>query len=238
MYNNSNMSKSLARTQARALRASGLSIKEIVKKLHVSQSTASLWCRDIVLTPEQIRVLERNAHDPGYGLRHAYIQRLKQEKLDRIKRITDVAINEVGSLGNRELFLSGVSLYWAEGFKKDNQVGFSNSDPDLVTFFLLWLYSCCHVTPEMITLRVGLNESYRIKVKEIEKYWSDMLQIPLTQFQKPFFQKVKWKKTYDNPQDYHGVLRVRVRKSAELRLKILGWIEGLKMNGGKLIMPD
>jgi len=49
-------------------------------------------------------------------------------------------------------------------------------------------------------------------------------------FQKPFYQKVKWQKKYDHPENYHGVLRIRVRKSTDFLRKIRGYINGLSLS--------
>ena len=68
------------------------------------------------------------------------------------------------------------------------------------------------------------------KIKELEKYWSKELKIPVDQFSKPFFQKTKWKKEYENKDNYHGVLRIRVRRSIDLLRKIFGYIEGINLS--------
>jgi hypothetical protein len=75
---------------------------------------------------------------------------------------------------------------------------------------------------------LGLNEQYKENVLEMQNYWVQELGLSENQFQKPFFQKVKWKKIYEHPEQYHGVLRVRVAKSTDLLRKIHGWIEGLR----------
>ena len=79
-----------------------------------------------------------------------------------------------------------------------------------------------------ITLSVTANNSYQDKISVIEKYWVKVTGIPKTQFTKPFFQKTKWLKEYEKPEDYFGVLRIRVIKSTDLLRKIKGNIEGLK----------
>ena len=63
------MAKSLLKIRAQKLRSKGKSIKTIAHDLGISTSTASLWCRDIKLSPSQITELERRAHDPMYGKR-------------------------------------------------------------------------------------------------------------------------------------------------------------------------
>lgn len=223
------MAKSKLRLLARELRTSGLGIKTIAYKLGVSSSSVSLWCRDIMLTPKQIQDLEQHSRDPYYGRRLQYVQRQREAKNKKIALLLTQGKNEVGKLTNRELFIAGIALYWAEGFKKDNLVGFSNSDLEMVVLFIKWL-KLCGITKQRLKFRVGVNEAYRANVYNIQDYWKKMLSVNNEQFQKPFFQKVQWKKQYDHPEKYHGVLRVRVSKSTDLLRKIHGWIEGLKTN--------
>lgn len=224
------MAKSKLRQEAQKLRSDGLGIKTIAYQLGVSSSTASLWCRDIKLTPEQIKELERRARDPFYGRRLQNVIRQKEKRLKKIRELKEAGIKEVAKLRSREFFLIGVALYWAEGFKKDHRLGFANSDPSMVKFFLDWLIENCHVPKDSIRLRVGLNISHKNRVEEVEKYWSNLTKIPLIQFQKPFFQKFIWKKEFPRPEEYFGVLRIRANKQLDLFRKIHGWIEGLKVN--------
>lgn len=222
------MAKSQLRFEARSLRVEGLGIKTIAQKLGVSSSTASLWCRDIELTQDQLRKLSQNARDPYYGRRAEHIAKQKKLRDEKIRKFCDQGIKEVGKFDKRDWLMSGIALYWAEGFKKDNMVGFANSDPTMVKFFIRWLEICCGIKRKNLKLRVGVNEQYRDKITQIEAFWSKILKVPKDQFQKPFFQRVQWKKIYDHPEDYHGVLRIRVAKSTDLLRKIHGWIEGMK----------
>ncbi len=221
------MAKSILRREARELRNKGLGIKTIAHKLNVSSSSVSLWCRDIVLNQEQITELERRSHDPQYGRRLRYTQKLREAKNKKIIHLFEEGKKEIGSLTSRELFVVGAALYWAEGFKKDNLVGFSNSDPAMIAIFMKWLRQC-GVAKNRLKFRAGVNEAYRDKILDIEGYWRKILHIRADQFQKPFFQRVQWKKSYDRPEEYHGVLRVRAAKSTDFLRKIHGWIEGLK----------
>lgn len=223
------MAKSEKRIEARKLRKEGSSIKMISNKLGVSTSTVSVWCRDIQLTNEQIAKLAQNARDPYYGNRAKYIASQKRKKQAKILRLLNKGKAEIRQLNDRELKLCGVALYWAEGFKKDNLVGFANSDPQMIQFFVLWLEKCCKISREDLKFRIGINENCKINLNKIEKFWATVLSVRKNQFQKTFFQKVKWKKIYEHPEDYHGVLRVRVPKSTDLLRKINGWIEGFKM---------
>ncbi|MEK7533691.1 MAG: hypothetical protein AAB542_04620 [Patescibacteria group bacterium] len=224
------MAKSQLRLQARKLRLSGLGIKVIAYKLGVSTSTSSIWCRDIALSPQQLQSLQEKAHNPYFGKRGLYLQKQKQLKEEKIKRFFQMGIAEVATLAPRELFIVGVALYWAEGFKKDSLMGFSNSDPSMVRLMVRWLKESCGVGIERLRFRLALNESYKNKAGEIQKYWQIFLGVSDQQFQKTFFQKVKWQKIYDNPDQYRGVLRIRVSRSIDLLRKMYGQIEGLRKN--------
>lgn len=224
------MTKVVLCRKARMLRKTGLGIKTIARKLKVSSSTVSLWCRDIILSQRQYDTLMKRAHDPYYGRRKDNILKQMKKRLNTIERLKQEGIRKIAILNSRELFIAGVALYWAEGFKKDKRLGFANSDPAMIKFFLLWLIKCCKVPKQVIRLRVGLNISHKKRIKKVEKHWSQVTKIPLSQFQKPFFQKFVWKKEFPDPENYYGVLRIRANKQLPLFRKINGWIEGLKMN--------
>lgn len=224
------MAKSKEKIQARLLRKNGLSIKEVAKKLNVSPGSVSVWCKDILLTQAQIKVLEKNMRDPHYGRRALYLQKIKNETEEKINLLKKQGIKEIGKLTEREFFITGASLYWAEGFKRDKQMGFSNMDPKMIIFFISWLKKCLMVKDNEINLRVTVNQTYVKKIHEVEDYWSKVTNIPLSNFQKATIQKTKWKKVYENKDQYYGVLRIRVRKSLGILRKMLGWIEGLYLN--------
>lgn len=223
------MAKSILRLEARQLRQNGIGIKTIAHKLNVSSSTVSLWCRDIELTQEQIHVLEARSKDPYYGQRLHHIKKQQRERVEKIRVLREKGVNEINKLSRKEAFVAGVALYWAEGFKKDNQFGFSNSDPTMVKFFIKWLTEVCKIDISRIKIRVGINISYVNKIDEVQAFWSDFLDVPLSQFQKPYFQQVKWKKVYEDQSKYYGVLRIRISKSSDLLRTMFGWIDGVRL---------
>ncbi|MFH1970971.1 MAG: hypothetical protein ABIJ05_01135 [Patescibacteria group bacterium] len=223
------MAKTKLKIEARKLRKTGESIKKIAKLLNVSPSSVSTWCRDIKLTSEQIKVLEKNARDPNYGRRLSYSLKQQAERIEKTNRLCKEGIEEVGNLNRRELFLTGIALYWGEGFKKDSQAGLASLSPDIIKFFLKWLKECFGYSLEDLIVRITLNISHKHRIDEITKYWVGITGIPLSNFRKPFYQKVKWKKVYEKPDEYHGVLRIKVRRSTDFLRKISGYIKGLSL---------
>jgi len=222
------MAKYKQRIVARRLRKEGKSIKEIAKKVGVSVGSVSTWCHDIELSKEQIINLEKRARDPFYGRRLSYSLAQKRKKELKIKRLHEEGKKEIGKLNKRELFLTGVALYWAEGFKKNSQAGLASMDPGMIRFFIKWLRECFDYRIEDLSLRVTVNISHKKRINEIEAYWAKVTKTPVEKFQKPFFQKVIWKKVYENPNEYYGVLRIKVRRSTDFLRKICGYIDGLR----------
>lgn len=224
------MAKSKEKIKARKLRRKGESIKKIAKIVNVSVSTASLWCRDVQLTNNQVENLRKRQTDPFYGKRLDYYLQKKKEFNLKLLNLKNEGIHSIGKLSKREIFLIGIALYWGEGFKKDSLVGLATLDTKIAKFFIFWLNKSFKITSKNLLLRVTANISYKKQINKLEKYWSKELNIPINQFSKPFFQNTTWKKEYENKDNYHGVLRIRVRRSIDLLRKIFGYIEGISIN--------
>jgi len=226
------MAKFRQKSEAIELRKGGESIKVIAKILGVSAGSVSRWCSDVQLSPVQLKGLEKRARDPNYGKRLENSTRQRKIKEEKIDSLFKEGAGEIGGLSKRELFLVGIALYWAEGFKKDTQVGFANSNLGMIKLYLKWLYECCDVRPGDLIFRVTLNISHKDRIDVVQRYWSKAIGIPLENFRKPFYQNFLWKKSYENPNEYYGVLRIKVRKSINFLRKIYGWIEGLRLQAG------
>lgn len=224
------MAKSAQRIEARRLRREGFSINEIAEKIKSSKRTISRWCGDVELNDKQKEILWNRAKTRYSKNFRKYCERKKIKTQQKINRLRKKGIKEIGGLSNRELFVTGVALYWAEGFKKDSRIGFANTDPAMISFFIKWLKKCLKVDSKELSYCVTVNDDHQARINEIEEYWSKELGINKSQFTKPFYQKVKWKKKFENPEKYYGVLRVRVAKSLDRLRVIHGYIEGLKKN--------
>jgi hypothetical protein len=75
------------------------------------------------------------------ALMNAGLARLREAQEEERKRIRADAAREIGDLTDRELFMTGVALYWAEGSKskpydRRERVAFVNSDPGVISVFL------------------------------------------------------------------------------------------------------
>ncbi|KKT50407.1 MAG: hypothetical protein UW42_C0019G0009 [Candidatus Collierbacteria bacterium GW2011_GWB1_44_197] len=199
----------------------------IKRSLGVSKSSVSLWCSDIELTKEQQEKLIEIDRKGGAKGRMVAARNKINERLERQNKYVKEGRNRVGDISKRELLLVGAALYWAEGNKKGRRLTFTNSDPEMIKICIKWLKECLNIPREDIYCYVGINQLHSERVKTVEKYWSDISEIPLEHFRKVSLKKVRALKFYENPDEHFGTLNVRIKKSANLSYLVLGLIAGL-----------
>lgn len=213
--------------QARTLRKKGWSIIAIAKELSISKSSSSIWCRDIILTNEQVHRLTRQAKR---GIR---IGQLKGAAANRRKKEAVIAAfraaanEEFRVLTAREILLAGLGVYWGEGIKGKGTIAITNSDPKIILFMLHWFQTILEVSKEMFRPQVFINELHRPRERIVLKFWSILLDIPKDQFRKTVFIRAKHKKVYENHDSYYGILTLRVRKGTNLKYRVLGYLDAL-----------
>lgn len=225
--------KIIEKEKAIELRKQGLSYREILEIVPVAKSSLSLWLESVKLAADQQQRLTEKK-------RTSALRGSLKRKTDRMvltKKIKDTARVQVGILSQRELFLIGVALYWAEGSKEKehnnraSKVIFSNSDAYMIKVFLQWLLGCVKIPKEKIYFNIVLHENNKHRIEEVSNYW-----IRQTGFSKEDFGKIYFKKHNINTkrknvsESYFGLLRLQVRESSTLNRKIQGWTEGIYGN--------
>ena len=228
------MAKSELRIKAREMRSKGVSVRTIAKELVVSKSTASLWVRDIILSVEQLQQIRKTwIKGTELGrLKGALMQ--KNKRLDLIEKTKNEGIKNLENLSDNDFFAAGIALYWAEGSKKKREFSICNSDPEMILFMIKWMKRFFGIETNRIKVIIGINEIHRKRETIIKKYWSDKTGIPLSQFRKTSFKKVKNNKIYKNFDQHYGTLGIYVLKGSEFYYKMLGLIAGLSEAGKKM----
>ncbi|MDP1707296.1 MAG: hypothetical protein Q8L30_01970 [bacterium] len=216
--------KAIARAKAKSLRHQGMSIKEIARKVSVSQSTASRWCADITLSSGQQSVLDNKRREAGAKALAPWIRRNRKLKQSDIKMQNQLGRRDVGRTTNRDLFMLGLGLYWGEGYKRGSQEwGFTNSDPEIICSVIKWLMECYGVQVERIIARLTINLRYKPETERLTNMWASETGIPHSQFGRPTFIH-----GYDSSKmearTYRGTLRIKVRRGTSLRRRILASI--------------
>jgi len=208
------------RASARELRARGYTYLEIAAELGVAKSSVSLWVRDMPrpgrLSYEESR--QRNAEGVS-----AY-WKLRREA--RRRALMESATAVIGALSEREVMIAGAVAYWCEGtknkpYRHNEEVGFINSDPELIRFFLRFL-AVAGVTRDRLVCRMQIHES--ADVEAAQQFWQDLTRLPAEQFRRPTLKRHNPATVRKNTgQEYRGCLVVRVRRSTELLRQIEGW---------------
>ena len=101
------------------------------------------------------------------------------------------------------------------------RVIFTNSDPALIQFFLRFL-TTAGTPPENLTFQVYIHEN--ADVRSAELFWLKITGARPEQFRRASLKRHNPKTVRKNVgDDYHGCLRIDVRRSADLYHKIEDW---------------
>ncbi|MEV5790339.1 hypothetical protein [Streptomyces sp. NPDC052192] len=216
--------KDSLRERARELRRQGRTYNEIQAELGCSKSSVSLWVRDLPHPEPRCTPEEQRAR------MNAGLARLRAEQ-DQVREETKrQAAESIGELSDRELFMAGVALYWAEGqkskpYQRRETVAFVNSDPGVIQVYLAWL-DLLDVPRERLRFRVMIHET--ADVDTAERYWADLVGIDATTLLATTLKKHNPKTVRKNVGDaYRGCLVVRVLQGADLYCRIEGWWGGI-----------
>ncbi|MFE6475974.1 hypothetical protein [Streptomyces rochei] len=144
---------------------------------------------------------------------------------ERRRTSEEAAKQAIGTLTPRELFLVGISLYWAEGAKdkpydRRESVTFVNSDPGVIQVFLAWL-DLLGVERRRLRFTVMIHES--ADVAGAERFWAGLVGTDRAAFNKTTLKKHNPKTVRKNVgASYRGCLVIKVLKGADLYRRIEG----------------
>lgn len=219
--------KTKEKEKAIKLRRRGFSYNEILSRVPVAKSTLSLWLRSVGLSKRQKqRLTEKKLAAMKRGWEVA-----RKKRILRTEKIQREAIKEIGKINKRDLWMIGIAFHWAEGSKERSRavnLQFGNSDPEMIKVFLRWVERICKISSDNIHFSIYLHKNAASRVNEVKKYWSEITGFPIIKFQKIIWKKHKVKTLRKNVgKNYFGLLRITVRKSADLNRKVFGWIKGV-----------
>jgi predicted transcriptional regulator len=221
------MAKYKKRIIARRMRSEGESVRVIAKGLDVSKSTVSIWVRDIILSVDQMeKLLQRRIKGGELGrIKGSLVQ--KRRRIELQEKMKKEGIKRFKDFSEREFFVSGLAIYWAEGSKKTREVAMINSDPRMIKFMINWFRHFFNIDDNRISARVGINLIHKDRESVVKKYWSDVTGVPIHQFRNTNFKKTANLKIYDNFNQHFGTLTVKILKPKEVYYKIMGLIGGM-----------
>jgi hypothetical protein len=211
--------------KAQELRRNGLSYKEIMRFIPVSKNSISRWCRDIELSEDQLVHLNENKIKGSIKGRMSGAKKQQELKKANMKDLFNKGVEEIGVLSFRERFILGVAFYIAEGTKFDGKLEFTNADPYLIKFMVDWLRTFCEIKENRLRGSLWIHEG--LDEGKAKKFWANLTQIPISQFQKSYIAKNKENssKIRKNLHNF-GVFSLRY-SDVKLHRKLIGWSSGL-----------
>lgn len=217
------------RAKARALRLQGLDYEEIVAQLGVSKSSVSLWVRDL---PRPPRVASEECIKRTSERMRRYWTAERPLRAARRAAASAAAAASIGSLTKREILIAGAVAYWCEGaknkpYRRVDRVTFANSDPKLISFFLLFLDTSGGPRSDL-AFQLQIHET--ADVASAVQFWLALTEGRPEQFCKVSLKRHNPATTRKNTGDaYHGCLRVDVKRSCGLYRRIEGWASAVTL---------
>lgn len=196
-----------------------IQVKEIEKQYKKGNSAADIgnnlgisW-RKVIYLMEKYNIKRRSRSEATY-------RKLNPEG-DPFKIKRNLTKDE------EQLKILALGLYLGEGTKSNPiSVRLSNSDPDLVNIFLKFLKNICGVKAEKIKLWLTFHSD--ISTREAEQFWSQQLNISLSQFSKSVIINHKNNGTY-RKKSLYGTTTICVH-NMKLRRILQKWINKI-VNG-------
>ena len=156
------------------LRLSGKSYNEILSLLKVSKGSLSLWLRDIPISSEKKKELNRRGYMNGQV--QATLAMQKKWKLWR-----DEAREEGRQLAlksSNSLMIIGCTLYWCEGSKNRNRIVLPNTCPELAKKFYDFLIFSLKIPTSKIKIEfIYHGDEGNAAVEDSKKFWSNLFGI-------------------------------------------------------------
>lgn len=185
--------KEIARLKS--LRRRGYSIPEISERCLVARSTVLRHVQDVHLTPvAKERLLERRRSSSRAAATRSLLDESAAKKF-------------MPGITKRELKLLVISLYWAEGAKKD--FSFCNTDPRMVRVFVNGLRYGFGVKDEDVKISIRIYED--LDVSTCLSFWSGITGIDLGTETK--IDVLRGKK---NGKLRYGMCRLRIKNGGRL----------------------
>lgn len=225
--------------KAIALRRAGKTYSEILAEIPVAKSTLSEWFKSVQLaTSQKQRITEKRI---AGALRGAQARR--RTRLAEISELERIGLTDVAKISDRELWLIGTALYWAEGAKQYSHnpsigIMFANSDVRMIRVFLRWL-EYMQVPSAAIYFELYVHETRKSEALSFLKWWARELNVRPARINGIYFKKGNPKTNRKNIADlYHGLVRIKVNSSTTLNRKINGWIHGIVASLGSGVIGN
>lgn len=175
----------LQKAMAIRLRKAGYTYREILEKVPVSKSSISLWLQYMPLTDAEKSILKHRRKEGVTRGRIRAAAALHKKREERDSALLENAKTEYLKYRENPLFHAGISLYWAEGSKRNNAFCFVNSDAEMMILMLTWMEKFLNIRKEDVRARLYIHKPYAHE--DCESYWSQATGIPRQNFRRTIY---------------------------------------------------
>ncbi|MFH1398460.1 MAG: hypothetical protein ABIH27_07945 [Candidatus Omnitrophota bacterium] len=169
---------------------------------------------------DSARLLNVTPATVAYWMKQYHLKRRSISESVYVKQNPDgdpFCIKNKFTIEDKELFVAGLMLYWAEGSRRNRHViQLANLDYRMLALFIKFLKRICGVKENKLCLTIQLYKKFDKKV--VQSYWSNTLKVPIQLIavnihsdnrSKP---NMQWSK--------YGIARIEVRN-----VKLKHWID-------------
>lgn len=206
--------------KATELRKQGLSYKQIRNEVKIPISTLASWFKNESWSQKIKARLSAQVSWANPKALALLVQANRERWENKHEEYRAAAIKEFQKYKNDPLFLTGIMLYWGEGEKqpKSSVVRLSNSEPEMIKMFNLFLTKSLKISPGKISVWLLL---YPDLVDSVQKnFWSKTTGLSTSQFKKSIYIKGR----HPTKRLSYGVCTIFINSRA-LKERILKWLE-------------
>ena len=194
------------------LRKKGYSYSLISEKIGISKSTLHYWLAEIPYTPNaEVKKRIGKALARSGEVKH-------KMKMETFRKAKELAIVDVGTMSDKDLFMLGLGIYIGEGEKNEN-IGVINADPRIIVLIIRWFITICDLDKSHFTLAIHLYPDN--DVATCLTYWSKVTGIPHAQFGKTQIDKREKKGTHKRGKLPYGTAHLRVKSNGKKEFGVL-----------------
>ena len=213
------------------LRKGGKSYSQISAALSIPKSTLSIWLKDITLSQQAQNKIKSRTNANAIA---KLIQRNKEQTIiaqTRYLKIREQAAIEAKGLLTDPLFLTGVSLYWAEGYKRGAEgskwksIDFANSDPEMVGLMINFFIKFLNIKKEEIRIQIMLHDVKN--TRSAVGFWQKITGIPEKNFIRTCHAISRSSLQKQNKKLQYGTIHLRINNVNQF-FRLIGWIDSLK----------
>lgn len=217
--------------EAIKLRKSGNSYSQISDILKVPKSTLSYWLKDVELSAKAKNKIQLRVSATSIV---KLIERNKAQSIlskERHQKMYDQGRRDAKKFLSNPLFILGVSLYWAEGYKqgaygsKWKSIDFANSDYTMIQIMTNFFVEFLKVNKSDIKVQLMIHNK-----KDIDKaviFWHKITEIPIQNFIKTSTQISSASKKTLVRKLTNGTIHLRINNVNKF-FNLIGWIDEVK----------